>query len=92
MFLVDGAHELVQSPSFPVRALALRRGEREHLGAQFGGLLLVGCWRLLGARSWCEQRGCGGGGGELAESSHLSLLVDLASLLWLDTAIMVIER
>ena len=27
VLLVDRAHELVQSPSFPVRALALRRGE-----------------------------------------------------------------
>jgi len=33
VLLVDGAHELVQSPGFPVRALALGRGEREELGA-----------------------------------------------------------
>ena len=70
VLLVDGAHELVQSPSFPVRALALGGSEREELGPQFGGLRFV--WsRLLRARSRCrEQRRRCRGGGELAESSH----------------------
>ena len=33
VLLVDGAHQLVQPPRLPVRALALGGGEREELGA-----------------------------------------------------------